>query len=117
MSKRAWENVVDKIIGGGSDAWKKLGKPTVGRGKTQWPKKTSEQESQGVRFDYDGETTEGGQKYHKWQVQPNAGKIPSSWKEWRDRNGGTHAVIGTVKVKDNASKQEVKEALDTLEDF
>jgi hypothetical protein len=57
MSKRAWENVVDKIIGGGSDAWKKLGKPTVGRGKTQWPKKTSEQESQGVRFDCDGEIT------------------------------------------------------------
>ena len=42
MSKRAWESVVDKIIGGGSDAWKKLGKPTVGRGKIQRPKKTSE---------------------------------------------------------------------------
>lgn len=117
MSKGAWKTVVDGVVGGGSNVWKKLGKPTVSRGKTQWPKTASDLERQGVRFDYDGEITEDGQKYHKWQVQPNAGKIPSSWREWRDKNGGTHAVIGTVKVKDNATKDEVEEALNNLDNF
>ena len=117
MSKRAWGSVVDTVVGAGSNIWQRLAKPTAGRGKTQWPKKQSEQEKHGVRFDYDGEVIEGGQKYHRWQVQPNAGKIPSSWKEWREKNGGTHAVIGTVKVKDDATKEEVQEALNTIQDF
>lgn len=116
MSKRAWKSVVDAVIGG-TNIWSKLGRPTVGRGGTQWPKSSSEQERHGVRFDYDGEITENGQKYHKWQVQPNAGKIPSSWKEWRDKNGGTHAVIGSIKVKENSTKDEVKEALYGLDNF
>lgn len=117
MSKRAWKSVVDAVAGREPNAWKKLGKPTVDRGKTQWPKGTSELERQGVRFDYDGEVVQGDQKYHKWQVQPNAGKIPSSWENWRDKNGGTHAVIATFKVKDNATKDEVKQALDGLDKF
>jgi hypothetical protein len=86
MSKRAWEIVVDKIIGGVSDAWKKLGKPTVGRGKTQWPKKTSEQESQGVRFDYDGES-------RKVFKSTTSGK--SSQTQEKSPAPGRSGVIGT----------------------
>lgn len=104
-------------MGRGSSVWERLGGPTVARGRTQWPKTQSELERLGVRFDYDGEVMENNQKYHKWQIQPNAGKIPSSWKEWRDRHGGTHAVIGIILVKDGATSDEVHEVLTTIEDF
>lgn len=117
MSKRAWKKVVDTVVGRGSGVWEKLAKPTVDRGKTGWPKTAAELERQGVRFDYDGEVVEGNQTYHKWQVQPNSGKIPSTWEEWRNKNGGTHAVIGTIKVKDKATKDEVKQALEDLDNF
>lgn len=116
MSRRAWGKVVDAITGRGSKVWEKLRKPTVARGKTQWPKTQSDLENQGVRFDYDGIIEENGQIYHKYQVQPNAGKIPSSWKEWRDKNGGTHAVIGTVKIKQDATKDEVDSVLRSFEE-
>lgn len=85
-------------------------------GKTQWPKSQSDLENQGVRFDYDGTIDDNGQVYHKYQVQPNAGKIPSSWREWRDKNGGTHAVIGSVKIKEGATKDEVESSLKSLEE-
>lgn len=43
----------------------------------------------GVRWDYDGVVKkDDGEEYHKYQLQPNAGKIPSSIKQWRDKNGG-----------------------------
>ncbi|PKX96285.1 uncharacterized protein P174DRAFT_457094 [Aspergillus novofumigatus IBT 16806] len=105
MSRRAWANV-----------WEKLAKPTVGRGKTQWPKAPSDLENHGVCFDYDGTLEEDGQVYHKYQVQPNVGKIPSSWKEWRDKHGGTHAVIGIIKIKQDVTKDDVDLALKSLEE-
>lgn len=37
-----------------------------------------------------------GKEYYKYQLQPNTGKIPSSIKQWRDKNGGTHAVTTTL---------------------
>ncbi|RAH47867.1 uncharacterized protein BO95DRAFT_461617 [Aspergillus brunneoviolaceus CBS 621.78] len=114
MLRQAWNSVVEAITGPGSKVWEKLPRPTVGRGKTQWPKSASNLENHGVRFDYDGTIEENGSVYHKYQVQPNAGKIPSSWKGWRDRNRGTHAVIGTVKVKQDATRDDVDEALRSL---
>lgn len=116
MSRRAWNRVVDAITGRGSKVWEKLTDPTVKRGGTQWPKTPAELEKQGIRFDYDGTVEENGEVYIKYQVQPNAGKIPSSWREWRDKNGGTHAVIGPVKIKKGATKDEVNQSLKSLED-
>ncbi|KAI2968461.1 hypothetical protein CBS147323_4246 [Aspergillus niger] len=116
MSRRAWKGITEAVTGRGSKIWEKLANPTVDRGRTQWPKSDSDLENHGVRFDYDGIIEENGVKYHKYQVQPNAGKIPSSWKDWRDKHGGTHAVIGTVKIKEDATKEDVDESLQSLED-
>lgn len=112
MSRTTWGGLMDFILGQGSNVWKKLTKPTVPVGGTQWPKSASELERQGVRFDYDGTVTEDGQEFHRYQIQPNAGKIPSAWKRWRDEHGGTHAVIGTLKVKKDATMEEFREALE-----
>lgn len=67
-----------------SGAWKKLSQPTISRGKTAWPKGTADLERYGVRFDYDGEVTQNGQIFDKYQLQPNAGKVPASIEEWWD---------------------------------
>jgi hypothetical protein len=96
-----------------SGAWKKLANVTVGRGKTAWPKSTAELESVGVRFDYDSEVTQNGIVFHKFQCQPNAGKISASLKDWREKHGGTHAVMTTVLIKKGATKEEVVHAVDT----
>ncbi|KAF2258096.1 hypothetical protein CC78DRAFT_556709 [Lojkania enalia] len=84
---------------GDSSAWKKLANPTVGRGKTAWPKGSTELESIGDRFNYDEE------------CQPSAGKIPASLKVWRERHSGTHAVITTVLIKKGGTKLEVLQAV------
>ncbi|KAF2437965.1 hypothetical protein P171DRAFT_505743 [Karstenula rhodostoma CBS 690.94] len=97
---------------GDSGAWKKLANPTVSRGKTAWPKSNAELENIGVRFDYDEEVTQNGVVYHKFQCQPNAGKISASLKAWREKHGGTHAVMTTILVRKNATKSEVLQAVD-----
>jgi len=100
-------------------AWKKLANPTVGRGKTAFPRSQKEQETLGVRLDYDGEVTQDGIQYHKYQIQPNAGKVPTSIEQWRKKNGGTHAVMGSIFVKKDGTKEEVDagvtEGLDSIE--
>jgi hypothetical protein len=95
-----------------SGAWKKLATPTVSRGKTAWPKSQPELERYGVRFDYDGEVEHDGQKFHKYQLQPNAGKIPASIEDWRNKNGGTHGVMTSIMVRQDATKEEVAQAVD-----
>ncbi|KAI4167868.1 MAG: hypothetical protein LQ343_006882 [Gyalolechia ehrenbergii] len=66
--------------------------------------KSNAQETIGVRFDFDGEVTEADGVYNKFNVQPNAGKLPSTFKNWRDRNGGTHAIMTTALLeKDGAT--------------
>ncbi|KAM5467496.1 hypothetical protein MauCBS54593_005467 [Microsporum audouinii] len=78
---------------------RKFFEPTVARGKTVWPKTPADLLRFGVRWDYDGVITKSdGKEYHKYQLQPNAGKIPSSIKEWRDKNGGTHAVMAIMYI-------------------
>jgi len=99
-----------------SNLWKKFVKPTVSRGKTVWPKTQKELEKHGIRWDYDGEVTVEGVVYHKYQCQPNAGKIPTSIKNWREANGGTHAVMGTMLVKKDGAADDVKASMDGLID-
>lgn len=78
---------------------KKFFEPTVNRGQTVWPKSPADLLRYGVRWDYDGVVTkDDGKEYHKYQLQPNAGKIPSSIRLWRDANGGTHAVMATLYI-------------------
>lgn len=69
-------------------AWKKLANPTVSRGTTAFPRSRKEQEALGVRLDYDGEVTKNNIQYHKYQIQPNAGKVLTSIEQWRKKNGG-----------------------------
>lgn len=65
-------------------------------------------------FGYDGEVTEGGVVYHKDQCQPNAGRIPSSVREWREANGGTYAVMASILIKKDGTKEDVQSAVDDV---
>lgn len=98
--------------------YQKLIRPTVALHKTAYPKTQSEMEKLGVRFDFAGTVEEGGKKFHRFQVQVNAGnKIPSSWKQWRESHkGGTHGIVATVKVPDNGTKEDVEAALDAVDE-
>lgn len=109
--QRFLQKVSESVVS--SNGWKKLARPTVGRGLTAYPKDPAEQQRLGVRYDYDGEITGGdGTVYHKFQMQPNAGNdIPSTIKNWRDANGGTHTVMANVLVKKDGTKEDVKDAL------
>lgn len=93
------------------NTWKKFTNPSAGRGKTVHPKGKAEQESIGTRWDYDGEVSRADGTYHKFQLQANAGKVPSSIKQWRDANGGTHAVMATGYVKKDGTKEDVEKGL------
>ena len=89
---------------------KKLTSVSVTRGGTAWPKSQKDQENVGIRFDYDGEVNENGVTYNKFQVQPNAGKVPSTIAQWSKENGGTHAVMGSMYVKKGGSQSDAKTA-------
>ena len=72
---------------------------SVTRGGTAWPKSQKDLLNNDIRFDYDGEVTQKGITYNKFQVQPNAGKMPFSVSRWCDTNGGTDAIMGSMYVK------------------
>ncbi|PGH34812.1 hypothetical protein GX50_02373 [[Emmonsia] crescens] len=99
-----------------SAASKKFTSVTAIRGGTAYPKKPSELLNLGIRWDFDGEVTINGVVYNKFQVQPNAGKVPPSVSEWRRKNGGTHAVMGSMFVKKGGSADDVKSAWDEFTD-
>ena len=107
---KALKNLGDTVVKSG--AWKKLANPSASRGKTEWPKSKADLEKIGVRLDYDGQVTQSGIAYHKYQCQPNAGKVPSSIKDWREANGGSHAVMASIYVKKDGTREEVKAAID-----
>lgn len=97
---------------------KKLTSVSVTRGGTAWPKSQKDLQNNGIRFDYDGEVTQNGVTYNKFQVQPNGGKVPSSISQWRDANGGTHAVMGSMYVKKGGTQSNVKSSFQKFkEDF
>jgi hypothetical protein len=92
--------------------WKKFANPTVSRGGTTWPKTSSDMERFGIRFDYDGRVEVDGVSHHKFQIQPNAGKVPTSISNWMDKNGKTtHATMANAYVKENATEEEVKDSI------
>lgn len=110
---------VVQVISSKPSDLRKFFKPSVSKGKTVWPKTSADLLRYGVRWDYDGVVTYENKKCHKFQLQPNAGKIPSTIKQWRDKNGGTHAVIGVMyipvdidpdgKVLEEAAKEALKD--------
>ncbi|KAF7197359.1 hypothetical protein HII31_01169 [Pseudocercospora fuligena] len=109
--KKAFSKVSKKAVEGNN--WAKFTAPTVSRGKTAFPSGTQAQSQLGVRYDYDGVVTKDGVECHKYNVQPNAGNdIPSEFKRWREANGGTHAVMGSVFVKKDGTKADVEKALE-----
>lgn len=104
-----WKKLIEtgKAISGRSADLNKFFNPTVGRGNTVWPKNPADLLRYGLRWDYDGVITrDDGKDYHRFQLQPNAGKIPSTIKEWRDKNGGTHAVITTMYIEKGVQPNE-----------
>jgi hypothetical protein len=50
--------------------------------------------------------------YHKLQMQPNAGKVPPSIKEWKRKHDGSHAIMATALVKKGGTKDDVQEGLE-----
>ncbi|RMD39563.1 hypothetical protein DV735_g5567, partial [Chaetothyriales sp. CBS 134920] len=110
-----WTKVVSAVCKYG---WKKLVNPTVDLHKTAFPKSPADLENLGVRFDFAGTILKDGKKYHRFQVQVNAGnKIPKSWKEWRERNPkGTHGIVATVEIPDGGTKDDVQHALNQVND-
>ena len=54
-----------------------------------------------------------GTECHKYNVQPNADKaVPSAIQRWREANGGTYAILVTVYVKKDGTKEDVERALE-----
>ena len=97
----------------GSNGWEKFSNPTVACGGTVWPRSPAEQRRLGVRYDYDGDEEIDGIVYHRFKMQPNAGRIPSCIKHWRSKSArGTHSVMAEVLVPRGAGKAEVEAALD-----
>lgn len=92
---------------GRAGAWGKFSAPKVSRGRTVFPLGQRNQVRLGIRFDYDSTVTRDGVLYHKFQVQPNAGDVSSSIMDWRQKNGGTHAVMAVMYVRDGAPPAEV----------
>jgi hypothetical protein len=45
-------------------------------------------------------------------MQANAGRIPFSIKQWREKSGGTHALMATALVKKGGTKNDVKKRLE-----
>lgn len=99
------------------NGWEKLAKVTVPLHGTAFPKSSADNEKFGVRFDFAGTVERENKIFNRFQVQVNAGKIPTPWKEWRERNGkGTHGIVATVEVPQDATKDEVQEALEGYEE-
>lgn len=107
--QKAFKDVTKKAVEGNTYA--KFTRPKMSRGKTAFPSDPQLQKQLGVRSDYDGEVTKGGVECHKYNVQPNAGsEIPSSIKRWREKNGGTQAIMASVYVRKDGSKVDVEKA-------
>ncbi|KAL9016589.1 MAG: hypothetical protein Q9185_006059 [Variospora sp. 1 TL-2023] len=119
--KKTFEYAASQNISSGG--WKKLSNVVVNPGRTSWPSSPRLQESVGVRFDFKREeqvqeadntvTT-----YNTFNVQANAGnKVPDSVKNWAKKNGGTHAVMATARVKKGGTVDDVKAAFKEVSDF
>ena len=112
--------VVRAILSKPSDL-SKFFKSSVSRDNPIWLKTSADLLRYGVRWDYDSIVTYENKECHKFQQQPNAGKILSTIKQWRVKNGGTHAVIGVMYVPVDTDpdgkglEEAAKEALEDIE--
>lgn len=70
--------------------------PKVGRGKTIWPLTDKQLLRYGFWWDFDGVFTKEEGDFFKYQLQLNAGKIPSTLALWRKTIGGTHATLTSM---------------------
>ena len=112
------KKVFDKARSAIAKSAKKFTRVSVNRGQTAFPKAPRDLENLGIRCDYDGEIERGGILYNKFQIQPNAGKVNSTIRKWRERNGGTDAVMGVMYVKKDGSTEDVAEGWDNFaQDF
>lgn len=129
MASKQFSKVTTQCVQGGG--WKKLVLPKVAPGLTSWPA-PADQPAVGVRADFVREVIvkeevtrkdEATQQdvvtfedviYNEFKVQPNHGKISSFFKNWRDANGGTHAVMATMLVKKGGEKADVEKAWDDV---
>ncbi|KAI1975377.1 hypothetical protein LOZ53_003930 [Ophidiomyces ophidiicola] len=96
--------------------WKKFVNPTVRCGQTIYPPRIN-QEEVGIQYDYNGEIMKESVVYHKYNIQPNAGKIKTAFKNWRDTNGDTHATMTSILVKKDGTKDDVKAAVEGAADL
>ncbi|KAL8726442.1 MAG: hypothetical protein Q9166_006720 [cf. Caloplaca sp. 2 TL-2023] len=98
------------------NTWQKLATCKVNPGVAAWPKGAQNQTRIGVRFDYecdvvvtedkpDGSTIS--TTYHQYDVQPNAGDIPTTPKAFRDKHG-THATMAKALIKKDGTKEDVE---------
>lgn len=111
------QNKVKNAVLKHANSYKKLVRPSIALRKTAFPRTAAELENLGVRFDFEDTTEENGKKFHRFQVQVNAGnKIPTSWKQWRQKNEkGTYRIVATVKVPDDGTKEDFQAALDAVD--
>lgn len=111
MADKIIKSLIAEAIKG--NTWKKFANPSAARGKTAYPQTSGDQERYGIRFDYDTlvDRDGNGTMFHTFKMQPNKGKIPSSIKLWRDKNG-TDAIMATVWVKKDATAEDVEAALE-----
>lgn len=85
IMNKVWDKVRSAVM----DKATKFLNVKVNRGRTAFPSTSKEKQNLGIRFDFDGEeTAEDGSVYNLFQVQPNAGDVPSAFKkmarqEWR----------------------------------
>lgn len=109
--QKALANAFKSLLEG--TGWQKLSNPTAARGKTAVPKNPSAAERIGLRLDFDDTIEKDDGKYHKFELQVNAGdKIPGSFLRWRNaQTSGTHSVMAKVEIKDGATKAEIEAAL------
>jgi hypothetical protein len=103
----AMDKSLDKARSAAINAAGKFTKACVGRGQTAHPKNPKLLENLGIRWDYDGEVEHNGTIYNRFQIQPNAGKVAPAIRRWREKHGGTHAVMGTMYVKKGGSAEDV----------
>lgn len=111
MADKAFKSLTSELMS--NNMWMKLVDMTVGRSLTAYLREAKMQLKLGVRFDFDKTIThEDGTEYNMFKLQANARKIPSTIQAWRDKNGGTHAVIATVLIKKNGTTDDVKAAIE-----
>lgn len=100
------------------NAYEKFTNISVGKGLTVVPKTTEEQKKYGFRWDRDVEIVlPDGRKANHFMLQPNAEAESKSIQSFVSNSArGTHTVIATADVPEDAILEEVKEILENAID-